>query len=464
MYDALRIDRDDIPTPRLSIASVIGMSTSTRNEVRSSATGLLYAEGTINKYKIELADTHGVRTRTASYLDGDTTINIAYFSDPLRLISLLTASSSYIAFGGDKGGQHTKMGVTYTNVKGKEKFIPLLITEGKDNYQHLSSLPPLIFDGDSSAFTSFFPLIQSLLDARSRRTFPLHRQIALLNGDWAFLNAILGIGSCSSTHPCPICLISSNNFLGIAPYRTPDHSQRQGEAWEKLTEVEKTKKATSAAWSSMHHVPLLVIDRTHVVPIPLHLLLGISNRIIRIIYPTIFSAAELKQQIATIKTQPTESTGGAAQMYDMNGKEIGRWVKKHCSLQLSTSLTDAPSITTVASTAGWMSGLYDNLLHSREWTDNDIASFAALIDTMQRHWTLHCHQPSFPKLHMLTHAVEFASVNCHLGKYSEAQIESSHAVIRPLYNTTHNNQSKHTDERIRRTLADVGLAHIRLIV
>ena len=62
----------------------------------------------------------------------------------------------------------------------------------------------------------------------------------------------------SATHPCPICIISHKGFTASSWYRTraDKHS------------IDRS------------HQPLLTIDPERIVPTPLHVFLGISNRII----------------------------------------------------------------------------------------------------------------------------------------------------------------------------------------
>src|SRR3954453_6464019 len=84
-------------------------------------------------------------------------------------------------------------------------------------------------------------VLQHLIDTRA----------AFLNGDWGFINAVLGLMSPSSTHPCPICIIGKNNLLGTSRYRNANDRHS----------IDHT------------HSPLLSINPDRVVPTPLHLFL-----------------------------------------------------------------------------------------------------------------------------------------------------------------------------------------------
>lgn len=57
------------------------------------------------------------------------------------------------------------------------------------------------FTGDSASFPHIYAVLQHFIDTRK----------AFLNGDWLFINAILGLKAAASHHPCPICIINSNS-------------------------------------------------------------------------------------------------------------------------------------------------------------------------------------------------------------------------------------------------------------
>ena len=105
-------------------ADVIGMPTAARKRVRSALRSIrLPSEKRITAYKLELAESHG--TATATFRDG------AYISNPILFFHSLISSGKY-AIGGDAGGGHTKLGVTYEH-KGVQSFACLLVYEGNDH-------------------------------------------------------------------------------------------------------------------------------------------------------------------------------------------------------------------------------------------------------------------------------------------------------------------------------------------
>lgn len=104
------------------------------------------------------------------------------------------------------------------------------------------------------------------------------------------------------------------------------------------------------------------------------------------------------------------------------------------------------------------------LFPQHEWSEQQHAEFSELVQDMQQHWTAGTGLRSFPKLHMLTHAAEFARRFNALGRYSEAQIESYHARFNHKFKHNHRNLGAKTEPRLRRSLADLLLfsaAHAR---
>jgi hypothetical protein len=144
----------------------------------------------------------------------------------------------------------------------------------------------------------------------------------------------------------------------------------------------------------------------------------------------------------------------------MNGKETEKWVKKGCDEEMRLKLpatTPIASHCAIVALAGWMRQLLAHLLSKDEWSEAKLSTFRLLVVDIQHNWLTHTNARPFPKLHMLTHALEFASQRRHLGKYAESQIESFHFLFTSKYNITHNNQGSSFSERMRRSLADTLL-------
>jgi hypothetical protein len=407
---------------------LIHLPKSVRSAIRTVPSLHIPSEETIIHCKKQLATSHA--TETGTFAGG------AYITDPVRFVSVLCAQSSFIAVGGDSGGGHTKLGVTYS-INGVQHFACLLVYEGGDSWLELQDcraeeLTP--FSGDSAAFCHIWAVLQHLIDTRQ----------AFLNGDWCFLNAVLGLMAPSATHPCPICIVSRKSLLSTSRYRTPEdrHSHAAGQQ------------------------PLLTIPPERIVPTPLHLYLGIGNRIILDAFSELLGKEHVEGALKTIATVHSAGCGGAADLHDLNGPEISKWIKQECSTGVLTAA--AASSTLPAATAAshsilsrWLVQLHHCLLHSDDWTAADVDAWRTAVSDIHSNWLAETSIAAFPKLHMLHHAVEFAERHRFLGRASEAQIESFHASFNALFHKQHRNQAGNTAERLRRCLADSALRAVQ---
>jgi hypothetical protein len=109
-------------------SELIHLPTSVRELIRPIPSLHIPSEKLMIKCKLELAMTHATKT--------DTFVGGAFVTDPLALVSLLSANSPFIAVGGDCGAKQTKIGVTYLDA-GIQKFVCLLVYEGGDSWLEL---------------------------------------------------------------------------------------------------------------------------------------------------------------------------------------------------------------------------------------------------------------------------------------------------------------------------------------
>jgi hypothetical protein len=216
VLEEIGVPLEAIHSPPLpSPADLIHLPTTVREKIRTVPTLHIPSEQTIINCKQQLASTHA--TETGTFANG------AYLTDPVRFVSAVCAQSSLLAVGGDSGGGYTKLGVTYSrpgpvrnrklpNGKVKQRhssiqcFAALVVYAGSDGWDELNHLrdevePPFV--GDSAAFPHIWAVLQHFIDTRG----------AFLNGDWPFINAVLGLMSPSATHPCPICIVSHKSLL-----------------------------------------------------------------------------------------------------------------------------------------------------------------------------------------------------------------------------------------------------------
>ena len=158
---------------------VIHLPTAVREQLRSVPSLHIPCEQTMIQCKQQLASSHA--TETGTFAGG------AYMTDPLAYVSVLCAQSAFLAVGGDAGGGRCAIGITYSH-QSVQHFAALLVYEGSDSWLELQDcraegLTPFV--GDSTAFPHIWAVLQHLIDTRA----------AFLNGDWCFLNAVLGIMS-----------------------------------------------------------------------------------------------------------------------------------------------------------------------------------------------------------------------------------------------------------------------------
>lgn len=266
-------------------------------------------------------------------------------------------------------------------------------------------------------------MLQHLIDTRN----------AFLNGDWLFLNVVLGLKSASSTHPCPICIVTHHNYLRSGTYRTSAHKQS----------LHKDQPA------------LLAIPSDRIVPTPLHVFLGLSNRIIGKVYPRLFGEQAVFDAVKRIKTIHSAGCSGLSDLWDLNGQEISKWVKKECSKALPARSNAAKATHSILSR--WLVDLHHFLLHAKDWLPADIEKWHGVVDDIKQHWVPETQIEPFPKLHMMLHTVDFAERWRFLGRVSEAPIESYHPIFNKLFHGNHRNKSRNTAERMRRCLANTSI-------
>jgi hypothetical protein len=407
---------------------LVHLPTSVREQMRGVRHLRIPSEKQMIQCKKLLAASHG--TETGTFAGG------AYMTDPLAYVSVLCAQSPFIAVGGDAGGGFTKLGITYSH-HDKQAFACLLVYFGGDSWLELQDcraegLTP--FKGDSAAFPHIWAVLQHLIDTRS----------AFLNGDWPFINGVLGLMSPSATYPCPICIISFNSFTKTARYR------KSGDKHS----VDST------------HCPLLVINSDRIVPTPLHLFLGISNRIILDAFSELFSKELVEETLEKVKTIHSSGCGGKSDLFQLNGPEIRKWIKQDCTSALRTAAEKDEDLTagqksSYSTLKRWLENLHDHLLHKKDWTVKEIEEWRAAVDDIQCNWSAETGQNAFPQLHMLKHTLDFVEQWRILGRASEAQIESFHVRFKTLFNEQHLNSAHNESLRIRRTLADTTLRAVQ---
>lgn len=416
---------------RVQPTSLVHLSTAIRREIRSVEELRIAGEKRMADCKDLLAATHGTGTNKCD----ENGLAVAWITDPLLFVRSISSQSRVLAVGGDYGGDYTKLGVTYTKLTDEQAFVPLLVYSGKDTWEQLNrfrqaAITP--FTGESEGFSNIFAVLQHLIDTR----------LTMLNGDWPFLCGVLGHLGASATFPCPICIVGNQGLLQECRYRKPEDKH------------------------SIGRQPLLRVQPDRIVPLPLHLYLGMNNRIIFDVFKELLGEGPVMKAVETVRSIHTPGCGGLSDLYALNGPELRLWIK----WELSESTLEAARASgtigvdveaKVLMLTWWMETLESRLLSSKQWEASDLLEFRTFLDDIHAHWQEATGHRAFPKLHMLRHALEFAERYHFLGRVSEAQIESFHAHFNELLNKRHRNMSQNQSERVRRSLADVALRNIK---
>jgi hypothetical protein len=403
--------QDDVPA-----AQIVTLSTAERRRFRRAASDVhLPCEQSCIKTKLIAAASFATETRVMLF-PGQV---VAHLTDPIKFVNIIAQQSSYISIGVDTGNSTTKIGVGY-EYEDTTRYAALMITSGKDNYSDMKALKnmDMHYIGESARYKHIFEVLQHIInDERVNRKVYLH-------ADWNGLNAILGLKSAVSLNPCPICLVrkSELNTLKMPPLR---HYKRNGAHAQK-------------------DEALLDVRPDRIVPLPLHIYLGLCNKII--------GKVAAGGNTGPIKTHTLNASSGRSRLHDLTGPEVSRYIKKKL-----LSFVTPPDGIDLDILQYWMEQLHMNLLHKKRWEHEQENEFSSFVDQFLINWEAATNTRVTPKCHMLTHCRAFVAAHHHLARYGEAQMESYHATFRYTEQHNHGNQGNNTAERLRRTLADKAM-------
>jgi hypothetical protein len=421
--------------PRIPPENVVQLSAAEVTKFRSVAGVRLPSINTVQKLKIKWATLHG--TETQSFNEG------AYITDPIKFIAALSKYSEYIVVGADAGGGSTKLGIIYTTKYNTQQFAPLLAYTGTDDYSKLSqfNVPgKLTFTGESAAYPTIYAALNQVIAGGN----------VLLVGDLALLNAIMGLKACGSRNPCSRCVAYSSNLS--APPAQPRHYD-------------------TLEYSGLHP-PLLNIPVENIITAPLHCFINLGNRIL--LYfdrVTNRNGSLVEVEVAKVKTYHGTHNNGNKDRYELNGRELQRFIKDkiaeiiltHYQVQRSTRGHEFNEKSFLTADK-WLSWLYNNLLHARKWTEEELVTWRGMVEEITSEWSHVIGGKSFPALHSLLHSVEIGAKFGYVGRVSEAPIEAYHVLHNNLFNERHKNQGRNKPERHRRCLADSAVISIALVV
>ena len=390
----------------------------------------------------ELAKKHG----TATDIIHSSIFTGAYITDPVLFVQSLTKHTphSLLAIGGDCGGGHTKLGVTYTDATETQRFACLFVFAGKDCAENLNALKKhgiTKFIGLSSGYNTIWEVLQALRDKDWRHV--------CLNGDWPFISGILGLGGSSATNPCPICTVDRKKLLADAEFREPFGDKT-------------TNPSPSKDWPDA----LLYFEPSHIVPMPLHVFLGLSNRIIDEAHTELFGEDVIQEAVKSVRTIHSAGCGGAADRGGLQGPELRKYIDGDVPMKQAAAqgvVITAPTRESLAVLQRWLTEFHTGLLRTGKWTPDDIKRWRELVDEVLAQWQKRVGKP-FPKLHLLKHTLHFAEHHRYLGRYSEQALESFHGKFNYLYHRQHRNKAKDDSERFRRSLAHAALVEIQRVI
>lgn len=325
-----------------------------------------------------------------------------------------------------------KIGITYLRNNNTSAFLPLIFINGiGDDWHsllHLNRHNNIFFKGESSRYTSISELFIYLQEVINKPVF--------VNGDWVFISHLYGLQGASATYPCPICTIQKKKIIDND--NTDTH--------HRVTDDDYKLSQSSSPHSAVTR--LVIVPASNVVPLPLHILLGLSHYMLQAM-EKIAGEEHFKSTMNSIK-QVHEKPAGLSDLFTLNGNEINKWIKQQKGKQLISLLNDPIKINKINKMNEWMTQLQHHLLTNQPFTPVDIQSFNQLVIEMQTQWVDIVSHRRVPKLHMLTHCVEFAQRHNYLGRYSESRIENCHSLVNNLRENNHSNLGSNEKEKLRR--------------
>lgn len=122
----MTFEQANITRPKLAIHEALQLHQAARNKLRKATKSIrIPSTTTINlelkQWAIEFA------TETRSFNDPVTKLAGAYFTNPLKLIEIVTESNRKFTVSADKGGDWLKIGIIVLNSTGKSQFLCLLV-------------------------------------------------------------------------------------------------------------------------------------------------------------------------------------------------------------------------------------------------------------------------------------------------------------------------------------------------
>ena len=259
-------------------------------------------------------------------------------------------------------------------------------------------------------------------------------------------NSVLGHQGASATYPCFICKIRKNELFNHCEIRS------------------SLKDGVMDTSYSINKVCLLRIDPLYIVPLPLHLFLGIGEVVYNKIYIKLFGKKVVEAALEENKCKSQcsrEGGNGKSQLFAFTGAELDKIITSSFDASIAQSIQhkykrikqQEKLIGKLGILKYCMTTLKECLLSKGELSAATITTFDHLISYIYKHWQNTFGRNPTPKIHVLNHAMQFAKNHRVLGSVAESQIESLHASMnRDLVRHLNTNHQKIT--QLRRVLSD----------
>lgn len=329
---------------------------------------------------------------------------------------------------GDNGAGLTTFGIILTcrkSSQSRHSFIPFGIMNAKDSYEYIN--------------LCFSPQLEVL----ANYNFKKDGLDMLVGGDFMCMGSLFGIKGPTCLYPIPFCTWYSRGKSNTCQPR--DYDQH-------INSVDNKDEQYSAV-----KLPLLRnfgfgIDQIRVVPMPLHLLLGIGSFYEEYLENQ-FESMGMKQEydyiISSIKTSQGLIDGASrSQILALCGEEVKRLVNDDTQSKLiklvpSNEASRDKLIKTINSQSKIINQLFHFLLNKKSFDDIDIQNLQSVINEYETSSKEYMKGKRKPKVHVLIkHVIPFIRYWRNLGNLSEQAMESYHAEMKRVVKRYKNQSNK----------------------
>lgn len=128
-------------------------------------------------------------------------------------------------------------------------------------------------------------------------------------------------------------------------------------------------------------------------------MIGFVNKINKVLEAKM-SLPIIEDMVATIKTVHTQSGGDAADIHDMNGLEIKKWVKIKWFVKLIAQTNDVVLKRSLQTFHDWSAKVVHYSTKVTKWEPEDFSSFEIFYADVKARWSLLLGCPPTPKVHI----------------------------------------------------------------